>query len=247
MIPIFKSTYSIGRSILTLDHPDKTSSDGPDSIFSIASEYKLKSLYLVEDSMVGFFDAFKKCEEFGIQLIFGYRFDCCNDLEDKNSDHKLIAFAKNDQGCKDLNRFYSFVNTQPSRKITSEDLCSKWTENLLLVVPFYDSFIFNNQMKMSNCIPDFKKINPLFFIERNDLPFDSIVEEAVVQYVKSNSNYETQLVKSIFYKNKEDYECLQTYKILCNRSFGKQATMSSPNLNHFGSDEFCWESYLENK
>ena len=42
-------------------------------------------------------------------------------------------------------------------------------------------------------------------------------------------------------------EALQTYKILCNRNFGKAASLSSPNLNHFGSQEFCFESYLEKK
>ena len=55
------------------------------------------------------------------------------------------------------------------------------------------------------------------------------------------------LVKSIFYKNKDDAEALQTYKILCNRNFGKAATLSSPRLEHFGSKEFCFESYLESK
>jgi len=54
-------------------------------------------------------------------------------------------------------------------------------------------------------------------------------------------------VKSIFYKKREDVEALQTYKILCNRNFGRAATLSSPNLNHFGSQEFCFESYLEKK
>ncbi len=48
-------------------------------------------------------------------------------------------------------------------------------------------------------------------------------------------------------ENKDDAEALQTYKILCNRNFGKAATLSSPRLNHFGSKEFCFESYLETK
>jgi len=244
MIPIFKSTYSIGKSILTLDHPDKVRSDGPDSIFSIAKDHNLSSIYLVEDTMVGFFDAFKKCQDLGIQLIFGYRFSCCNESEKDASQHKLIAFAKNDQGCKDLNRFYSFVNTKCNGKISDESLVENWTDNMILAVPFYDSFIFNNHLCLGNCIPNFKNIKPLFFIERNNLPFDSLIENAINAYTQNGKLYDAQLVKSIFYRHKADVEAFQTYKILCNRSFGKQATLSSPNLNHFGSDEFCWESFL---
>lgn len=245
MIPIFKSNSSIGKSILTLDHPDKVRSDGPDSIFSIAKDHNLSKIILVEDTMVGFFDAFKKCQEFGIQLIFGYRFTCRNDSDNKDSNHKLIAFAKNDQGCKDLNRFYSYVNTECGGRISDEDLVKYWTENLLLAVPFYDSFIFNNHFCLGNCIPDFKSLTPIFFIERNNLPFDNLIEAAVQEYVKNNSRYQSKVVKSIYYRYKDDVEAFQTYKIICNRSFGKQATLSSPNLNHFGSDEFCWESFQE--
>jgi len=245
MIPIFKSTYSIGKSILTLDHPDKVSSDGPDSIFSIAKDNNLSTVYLVEDSMVGFFDAFKKCQELGLQLCFGYRFTCCNDYENSDSNHKLIAFAKNDQGCKDLNRFYSFVNTQHAGRISDKDLVKLWTDNMLLVVPFYDSFIFNNHFCLGNCIPDFKSLPAIFLIESNGLPFDNMIEKAVKEYTAGNSLYEIEPAKSIYYRYKADVEAYQTYKILCNRTFGKQATLSSPNLNHFGSDEFCWESFKE--
>ena len=245
MLPIFKSHYSIGRSILTLNHPDKVSSDGSDSIFSIAVENNLSEIVLVEDSMVGFFDAFKKCEELNIQLIFGYRFTCCNNYENSDSNHKLIAFAKSDQGCKDLNRLYSYINTKCGGKITDEDLINHWTDELLLAVPFYDSFIFNNHFCLGNCIPDFKSISPIFFVENNNLPFDGLIREAVEKYALNHGQSKTELVKSIYYKYKSDVEALQTYKILCNRSFGRQATLSSPNLKHFGSDEFCWESFQE--
>lgn len=243
ILPLFKSTFSIGRSILTLDSPSDSESDGSNSIFSIAVENNLDTIYLVEDSMVGFFNAFKKCKQLGINLIFGYRFTCCNDLENQDSDHKLIVFAKNDQGCRDLNRFYSYVNQQASGKIANKDLSENLTDNLILAVPFYDSFIFKNHLTLGNCIPTFHGLKPIFFIEDNNLPFDNFLKKAVQKFCKGK--YETFDTKSIYYQNKEDYEAFQAYKIICNRSFGKQATLSSPNLNHFGSDEFCWESYLE--
>lgn len=244
MLPLFKSHFSIGKSILTLDHPDKVVEDGPDSIFSIAVENGLKELYLVEDNMTGFFEAFRKCQELGIQLVFGYRFTCCTCLENQDSCHKLIAFAKNDQGCKDLNKLYSFINTQSDGKISNDSLFDLWTDNLVMAIPFYDSFIFNNQLYLGNCIPEFKKIKPIFFIEDNGLPFDAMIASEVQQYA-ANMKCRTTLSKSIYYRHKADCEAFQSYKILCNRSFGKQATISSPNLNHFGSDEFCWESFLD--
>lgn len=222
--------------------PSKCSDDGSDSIFSIAKDENLKTIFLVEDSMVGFFEAFKKSKELGISLVFGYRFTCCSNTDNVESNHKLICFARNDQGCRDLNSLYSHINSVCDGKITNEDLENLWTPNLLLAVPFYDSFIFKNHLYLGNCIPEFRKIKPIYFVERNGLPFDFLIEKAVRSFA-ANSNCDVQLVKSIFYRYREDYEALQTYKLICNRSFGKQATLSSPNLSHFGSNEFCWESF----
>ena len=56
MIPLFKSHFSIGRSMLTLD---RSSSDGPDSIFQIIQDNKMNKLVLVEDSLMGFLHAQK--------------------------------------------------------------------------------------------------------------------------------------------------------------------------------------------
>ena len=78
MTPIFKSTYSIGKSILTLD--DSEESDGPDSIITICNDNDIKTLVLVEDRMTGFIKAHNVCKDNDIQLIFGLRITCCNDV-----------------------------------------------------------------------------------------------------------------------------------------------------------------------
>ena len=220
MVPIFKSTFSIGKSILTLDDTEKDG--GPDSILSICEEHKIKNLILVEDSMTGFVTAHNRCKEREINLIFGIRITCCNDVnEDDNSDHKIVIFANNDDGCRLLYRIYSYAHTQHEGKVDFKFLNSIWNDSVDLVIPFYDSFIYNNNLHLKKCVPDFSKITPVFWLEEN--------------------------VKSILYKNREDVEALQTYKILCNRNFGRAATLSSPNLNHFGSQEFSFESYLDKK
>ena len=237
MIPLFKSHYSIGKSILTLKNPEKAEEGGPDSIFSIAQEHELKQVCLVEDSLVGFLEAKKTCEEVGINLYFGLRIEIEN-----GSLYKVIIFAKNSEGVKDLNSIYS-------NKFCSEDKFSidslklLWTDNLLLVIPFYDSFIFNNTLSFTGCMPVFNFTNPSFFIENNGLPFDHIVRKKVTDYCESNS-YETLEAKSIYYKNKSDFDAWLTYKIATNRRFGKNQSLYCPNFDHLGSDEFCFESYL---
>ena len=243
MIPLFKSCYSIGKSILTLE--ESSVEEGSDSIIELCQQNKIQDLILVEDSMTGFMKAFLSCKKADLNLIFGLRITCCNSISDENekSDHKVIIFAKDDEGCKILNRISSFAAVEGNGKIDFKILNSMWNDSVEMAIPFYDSFIFNNNMTMSKCIPDFSKIKPTFFIEDNGLPFDQIVKNSVESFCKDK--YETQLVKSIYYNKREDYEALITYKIICTRNFGNPSTLDSPNLNHFGSNEFCLESYLE--
>jgi len=239
MLPVYKSTYSIGKSILTID-----------KIIELSKLDLAKNLILVEDSLTGFVKAHNSCKDEGLQLIFGLRINCCNDINDEDSlqdsDHKIIIFAKNDEGCKLLNKISSFSNLEGKGFVDFNYLNKVWDDTKLdLVIPFYDSFIHQNQLYLKNCIPNFKDIKPIFWIEKNNLPFDPLITKATLEYLKGK--YKSTLVKSIFYENKEDIEALQTYKIICGRKFGRAATLSMPNLDHFGSDEFCFESYQKNK
>lgn len=237
MLPVYKSTFSIGKSILTIDR-----------IIELCKSDGAEHLLLVEDSMTGFVKAHKSCKDAGLQLIFGLRLTCCNDIsaEGEESNHKIIILAKNDKGCKLLNAAYSFANLEGSGKVDFNFLNKLWDkDHLELVVPFYDSFIHQNQLYLKNCVPDFKKITPIFWLEKNGLPFDPIIYKAVLEYIKNK--YESSLVKDIFYEKRHDSEALQTYKIICGRKFGRSSSLSKPNLDHFGSNEFCFESYIENK
>jgi hypothetical protein len=61
IVPLFKSHCSLGRSILTLDKPkDEKNPEVSDSVFDIASEEGLKEVFLVEDNMTGFLQAYTK-------------------------------------------------------------------------------------------------------------------------------------------------------------------------------------------
>lgn len=234
MKPIFKSTYSIGKSILSVD-----------DIINICKENNLKTLTIVEDNLTSFMKFFHACSSNDIDLTYGLRITMYNCEGSTESDHKCVIFALDDKGCVLLNKIYSKAFVDNDGRITYDELLSLWDQgSLAMVVPFYDSFIHQNNFFLKNCIPELDSFNPKFWIESNNLPYDELMRKKVSEFTKDK--YPVSLVKSIYYQNKEDVEALQTYKILTNRSFGRQATLSNPNLNHFSSDEFCWESYLEN-
>tara|TARA_R100000808_G_scaffold4105_1_gene13645 strand:+ start:8194 stop:8946 length:753 start_codon:yes stop_codon:yes gene_type:complete len=242
-IPLFKSHYSIGKSILTLASPEKSSEDGKgsDSIFDLAIEGGLKEIFLIEDSLVGFLQAQKTCEKLDLNLRFGLRLNIVDSLEaeDQSCMHKIVIFAQNAEGCKILNKIYSFAFTGGEGKIDNKKLFEYWCDDSLkLAIPFYDSFIFENLFKFSSCIPDFSFTDPFYFVEDNGLPFDSVLQEKVKFYCKTPIK-----TKSIYYKNKKDFEAFQTYKCLCARQFYKKATLENPNLDHCGSPEFSFESW----
>jgi len=180
MLPIYKSTFSIGKSILTID-----------KIIELSKLDSAKNLILVEDSLTGFVKAHNSCKEEGLQLIFGLRLDCCNDVNDEDSlqdsSHKIIIFAKNDGGCKLLNKISSFSNLEGKGFVDFNYLNKVWDSSKLdLVIPFYDSFIHQNQLYLKNCIPNFKEIKPIFWIEKNNMPFDDLISKAALEYFKDN-------------------------------------------------------------
>lgn len=246
MTPLFKSHFSIGKSILVLKSKgDEKSSDG---IFDIAKEAKLKDVVIVEDNMTSFLEAAKISKEFDINLIYGLRLTVCDShsKETLGKDcHKVIVFAKNGEGCKRLNKIYSAAFLEEHNSITLAKLRELWTDDIKLAIPFYDSFVYNNLMEFSSCIPRFDFTKPTFFIEDNELPFDQIIKEGIEKYVKKH-NHPTERVKTIYYKNRKDFTAYQTFKCAANRSgwAGKTISLQKPNLEHCGSSEFCFESYL---
>jgi len=253
MLPLFKSHYSIGKSILTLSHPDKDIEGGPSSIFSIAKNNKLDQVILVEDSLVGFLEAKSVSDSLGIPLVFGLRIDVCDDINAKQDKkfpacvHKIIIFAKNSEGCILLNKIYSFAFTKGGGKIDFKNLKTFFNDNdLKIAIPFYDSFLFHNSFSYKEpCMLDDSFFEPTYLIEDNLLPFDFVLHSVIKDFC-SNNDLQTQKVKSIYYENREDFEAYQTYKCICNRSFSsKSRTLDVPNLDHCSSPEFSFESYLD--
>ncbi len=249
ILPVFSTNYSISKSILSLEDPAKTSPDGADSLLSIVQELELRQVVIVDQTMIGFKRAHEALSKMGVQLVFGVKFLAANNrfAEEKlreTSRHKVIVFAKNDNGCRELVKLYSEAHTKSGGFVDYQLLKERWSENLDLVFPFYDSFIHQNSLHGKQCLPDHSFTQATFFVGSHGLPFDSILRRKTLDY-SANHGLNVQEMHQIYYKNKKDVEAIQAYRILSNRQNGKQQTLDKPELPHFGSDEFCIEMFLK--
>lgn len=244
MIPLFKSHYSLGRSILTLEDKDEKD-DYPDSIIQICKENKMKELYLVEDNMSSFLEAYSNCRKNNIKLNYGLRISVTESMSDKSEESKtksskIILFFKNKKGYQQLTKLYSIAAKEGfyyEPRLDYEIISKNWTEDLILCIPFYDSFIFNNTLKNSLCIPQFDFTKPIFFIEDNDLPFDSLVKQKALSFAEKN-DLKVYKAQSVFYKERKDFKAYLTFRCINNRT-----VLNKPNLDHMSSNEFCFESW----
>ncbi|HAI39680.1 MAG TPA: hypothetical protein DCM40_17025 [Maribacter sp.] len=252
LVPIWKSHYSIGRSILTLESPDKCAEDGPDSIIKLCKDNEISDLFLVDDSMAGFLEGCTNAKAAGIKFHFGLRVTVCPDIEIKDEESirsscKYIILCKNYSGYERLIKIYSLAAKEGfyyEPRIDFKSIKELWDEkDLTLVVPFYDSFISENNLKIKSCVPDFSFCQPLFFIEDNDLPFDHLLEDLVMRYVTNEFKKPEEHIiktKSIYYNEKKDFKAYLTFKCI-----NKRASLDKPNLDHMCSDEFSLESWKE--
>lgn len=246
-IPIFKSHYSLGRSILTLNKKGDSTPGSPVSIFDILIKNDIKEFFLVEDSFGGFLEAYKNSKADGVKLNYGLRFNFLSDVNEKNEESlkstcKYIIFAKNTEGYKSLIKIWTFAAKEGfyyTPNLDFKSLQKFWNDNLLICVPFYDSFLHRNALEGAVCVPNFEYCKPIFFIEDNDMPFDELIKKRVEAYV-GPSGFLTQKVKSIYYETKKDFLAYLTFKCIHDRT-----TLEKPNMNHMASDEFCFESWKE--
>jgi DNA polymerase-3 subunit alpha len=246
-IPLFKSHYSLGKSILTLAKAGSSEADEPSSIIDIAKKLNLENLHLVDDSISGFLEAYKSCEDAKLNLRFGLRLTVCDDIDNKTAEsrekeHKVIIYILNTDGYYDLIKISTLASIQGFYyypRIDCKNLKKLWNDkNLHLCVPFYDSYVFNNNLSYSICVPDFSFCNPTYFVEDNNLPFDEILKSKVKEI--TTDKQPAVKTQSIYYENKEDFLAYLTFRCISERT-----TLNKPNLEHCSSNEFCAESFKE--
>ena len=243
VVPIFRSNYSL-TSILTLDKAtpkEERKTNRADSVFDICNDNDIKDVFIADNNLSGLVEAYENSKAADLNLRYGFRVNVCNNIEDKTeqsvkTEGKLIIFAKKDN-FKDLIKLHNIATTtgiydgRPRLDYTT--LKNNWSKNLLMVIPFYDSFIFNNLLYGHECIPDIDFAKPYICIENNDLPFDQLVRNQIMSSIK----YEQIESKTVYYNRRADFNAYMTYRCILNRT-----TFQKPELSHFGSTEFCMEA-----
>ena len=249
IIPIFSSDASIGKSILTADEPAEIKDDAPISIWSIAKEYELEKVFILEKSFINFINHYKQAQKLNKQLVFGCRFKIVSDAYDQSENSLLTEsniniWMANSSGYNDLIKLYTVANADKNRfyytgRLQWKDLQQINNNNLSVTIPFYNSFLAQNLLEFKHrAIPEWSNIRPRFHIENHELSFDSIIEKAVLSYVKENK---LDVINShqIYYMRDKDILPAQIMRCIINRS-----SFDCPDLNHFSSNKFSFESYL---
>lgn len=249
VLPLFKSSYSLSKSILTYEKAGKSKKGHADSIVDICLENGIKKCYAVEDQLGGYLEALENLTASGIDLILGWRVNFKNnaaDNEDTNF-HKNIIFT----GQKTWKEFLKLHN-HVTRNFTGKQgpcldykiLKEFWNDKFVLGVPHYDSYLFNNLFTKSSCCPDFGHIKPIYFLENNDLPFDFILRDKL-RDLEKKEGIRVREAKSIFYKERKDFAAWQVLKLSNRKGYGSGNTLEKPNLNYCGSTNFCVEDWKE--
>lgn len=247
-LPLFKTHYSVGKSILTLNKPTGKEDSYPYSVFDMLIPNKIDTLVLVEDSVSGLLEASKMCKENKVNLVFGLRLSITMDMNAKSEENlkdkaKYIIFAKNYAGYENLIKIWSAAagaGFYYEPVIDFKTLKTLWNPlNLKLTVPFYDSFIFMNTLESHRHVPDFSFTKPTFLIEENGMPFDALVAKKVGEYCDMNDMSRLK-AQSIFYKKPSDFLAYVTFRCIHNRT-----TIQKPNLEHMSSDEFNFNKWLK--
>lgn len=249
VLPLFKSHFSIGKSILSLEKP--TGKDSyPTSIFDLLKNNGLNRLVLVDESISGLLQASKVAEDNKIDLTYGIRFWVSQDAKQKNESilaqrARYIVFMKGPDAYENLLKMWTYAATdgfyyEPS--IDFKTLGELWDDKKLkLAIPFYDSFLYLNNFESHLHVPDVSFTKDVtLFQESNDLIFDDHLSKKVQEY-GSHSGYPILQTQSIYYKCEEDFLAYLAIRCLHNRT-----TIDCPNLNHMTSDKFNFKKWMAN-
>lgn len=218
----------------------------PRSIIQICKNLKLDQCFGVSRFMNSFYDAWKNLKRENIQYNFGLELLMCNDAKIHNEEslknnHKINIFFKNEQGYKDLIKIYTechanIDNFYYESRFDYNQLKKLWTDNLIFVIPFFDSFLHKNLLTFASIVPDFP-CKPILFREIDcDLPFVDLINKAIDKF-NINNDIEIQNIKTIYYQNKDDVKQHLIYRTIQN-----DGTWQKPELEFYCSNKFNIES-----
>ncbi len=242
--------HSTRRSLLTYWSEKETKPGGPQSIISLCKKAGLKQCFGVSNNFHTFMEAWKGLKEAGIQFCFGLELVMVQDAkirtdETLRQEHKIIIFARNAAGYKDLIKIYSACHSDEDnfyylQRFDYKQLKPLWTDNLMLVMPFWDGFLHKNTLVYgANIIPDLP-VKPTLFREiASEVPFARYIDRAVDRFNIAKDHEEIK-IKTIYYEKRADFEAYTVFRSIQNRG-----TFNCPNINFMCSPQFCFESWEE--
>ncbi len=257
VLAVFGSHYSLPANggLLTLEEPGKAKPGSPVSVFDCAKQGRLKEVVLVDEHPDGLVQAWKTAQKCGVKLCFGLKLVVCADATDKSeaslaTESKVIVFARvgepNAQsiakGYSDLVRVWNRASTTGhyyQARTSWAWLKEQWTDNLLLALPFFSSFIAKNTLTFNRIVPDLPCAPWVFREVASELPFAPLIDKAIDRYLKDNAA-QVQETKTVYYRSKADFEAYQVMRAIG----GRGATFAAPSVDHLSSDAFSFESYL---
>lgn len=245
--PVFYD-HSSNKSLLTYWKAKDCAEHGPKSIVQLCKDAGLKTCFGVSDNFLTFPEAQKNLSKEGIEFTFGLETWICDDATQKvpesvKNEHKIIIRADNSQGYHDLTRIYSAIHTNRDHfyykfRFDMGRLKPLWTENLTLILPFFDSFVHRNTLSLSSIVPDLPTA-PLIFREVDSgLPFHGLIDKALDLF-NQGGQYKEQRVKTIFYVSKAQAKSWMNY-----RSINLRSTFQKPQMDFCCSDNFSWQDWV---
>ena len=247
IVPIW-ADHSTRRSLLTYWPEKDTKPHGPQSIISLAKKAGLKQCFGISNNFHTFIEAWKGLKDAGIQFCFGLELIMVQDAkihteETLRQEHKILIFAKNAQAYKDLIKIYSACHSDKDnryyvQRFDYKRLNALWTDNLMLVMPFFDGFLHKNTLVHgANIIPDMP-VKPLIFREVDSgIPFAGLIDAAIDRF-NANKDHEEVRTKTIYYEKRADFEA---YTVL--RSIQNRGSFDSPKVDFLCSPRFCFEEW----
>lgn len=247
VIPVFVTHHSIGESILTIEKEKEIEPLKPVSVLAIAKQYEQKGIFVVDSDISSYWKLYKNAKELELHLVYGVKLAVCTDLTDKTpesqkTESSVIIVFKNSQAYYDFVPLYSQASTEgyhKERRLDWKTLKDKWSDNFALYLPFYSSFIARNNLCLDQkAFPDFSRFTPTFLVEEHGLPFDNIIHDGINRYVAA-TGYPTLKSHQVYY-----YRDVDAMKHLTIQCIERRSNWDKPNIEHYASNQFSYESYL---
>ena len=246
VLPVFYD-HSSNKSILTYWKDKDCTPKGPKSIVALCKEAGLKSCFGVSTNFLTFPEAQNNLSKEGIEFFFGLELWICDNPEDLSpaslvSESKIIIRADNSQGYFDLRNIYSQIYTNKKNfyykhRSSFKEISNLWTSNLTLILPFFDSFVFQNTLTIASILPNLP-VKPLIFREIDSgLPFADLINKALHEY-NINKDCQEQAVKTIYYPTRNHFKAWQNYRCIKLRS-----SFQKPQMDFCCSDRFNFEDW----